>query len=178
MLWIVTIAMPLLCYSWNKWITQASAKSFDLWWISYEPSYIYSCGNSCIGANYAHELGWLESPCKSHLRIRAHNVGPVWRRDIRSTLIDINNNVKFLNCDMCQFSKSCRNLYPININKNNSGPFYFIHSEVLYAPFSLYSPLLCYFYRRTWVHFMNSKDVKVHMFKTYHKMAETMFDKK
>lgn len=35
---------------------------------------------------------------------------------------------------MCQFSKSSTNLYPININKKNSGPFYFIHSDVLYAP--------------------------------------------
>ena len=71
-------------------------------------------------------------------------------------------------------SKSCRNVYPININKRTSEPFYFIHTDVWYALLLFIvtvTLLLLLMHMGTSLHLVNSKDVIVRMFKTYHKTA-------
>lgn len=94
------------------------------------------------------------------------------------------NNAMSLNCETCQYAKKHRNGYSSNINKLNASLFDLIHFDVWCAPLvSVYGQ--CYFVifiddasRCTWVYLMKSKDEVLEVFKTYHKMRETKFEKK
>ena len=95
-----------------------------------------------------------------------------------------NKNDSILRCDTCQYAKNKRTVYSVNINKNNTGPFDLVHSDVWNAPvISIYGHRFFVIFIDdatwvTWVYLMKSKDEVFRIFTTYHKMVEVMFDKK
>lgn len=63
-----------------------------------------------------------------------HRLGHAPVQSLRIPSSNVRNNVKQLKCDTCQFAKSHKSAYPVNINKSSSFPFDLVYSDVWCAP--------------------------------------------
>ena len=95
-----------------------------------------------------------------------------------------NKNPKLFQCEICQFSKHCRNTYPSQ-NYKPSKPFSIIHSDI-WGPSPVHNisgarwfvSLFDDHTRVTWVFLMKEKSEVGSIFKFFHSMIQTQFQAK
>ena len=95
-----------------------------------------------------------------------------------------NKNPKLFQCEICQFSKHCRNSYPSQ-NYKPSKPFSIIHSDI-WGPSRVHNISGARWFvsfvddhtRVTWVFLMKEKSEVGSIFKFFHSMIQTQFQAK